>query len=70
MESFKGTNLKKVCISRNCKYYSTSFPSDCQVIFYEDMHDENYRIVVSGKHSYRYTETVTHFEDSVSEENP
>ena len=70
VESFKGTNLKKVCISRNCKYYNTSFPSDCEVIFYEDMYDENYRIVVSGKHSYRYTETVTHLEDSVSQENP
>lgn len=70
VESFQGTNLKKVCISRNCKYYKTSFPDDCEVIFYEDMYDENYRIVVSGKHSYRYTETVTHFEDSVSEENP
>lgn len=70
VESFKGTKLKKVCISRNCKYYNTSFPSDCEVIFYEDMYDENYRIVVSGKHSYRYTETVTHLEDSVSQENP
>ena len=70
VESFQGTNLKKVCISRNCKYYKTSFPDDCEVIFYEDMYDENYRIVVSGKHSYRYTETVTHSEDSVSQEIP
>lgn len=70
MESFKGTNLKKVCISRNCKYYNTSFPSDCQVIFYEDMYDENYRIVVSGKNSYRCTDTITHDEESTTSEIP
>lgn len=68
--AFEGTQVKEVCISRNCKYSKSSFPKDCKVIFYEDMYDENYRIVVSGKHSYRYTETVTHSEDSVSQENP
>lgn len=69
-DSFNGTKLKKVCISRNCKYYSSSFPPDCEVIFYEDMYDENYRIVVSGKHSYRTAETTTHDEDSITSEIP
>ena len=68
--AFEGTQVKEVCISRNCKYSKSSFPKDCKVIFYEDMYDENYKVVVSGKHSYRYTETETHFEDSVTEENP
>lgn len=70
VESFKGTKLKKVCISRNCKYYNTSFPSDCEVIFYEDMYDEKYRITVSGKNSYRYTDTITHDEESTTSEIP
>lgn len=68
--AFEGTQVKEVCISRTCKYSKSSFPKDCKVIFYEDMYDENYRIVVSGKHSYRYTETIAHSEDSTSEENP
>ena len=70
VESFKGTNLKKVCISRNCKYYNTSFPSDCQVIFYEDMYDINYNITVGGVNSYRTTEYITHDEESWDSEIP
>ena len=68
--AFEGTQVKEVCISRTCKYSKSSFPKDCKVIFYEDVYDENYRIVVSGKHSYRYIETVAHSEDSITEENP
>jgi len=68
--AFEGTQVKEVCISRTCKYSKSSFPKDCKVIFYEDMYDENYRIVVSGKHSYRYIETVAHSEDSTTDEIP
>ena len=68
--SFVGTKLKKVCISKNCSYTSTSFPKGCEIIFYEDMHDESYRILVSGKHSYRYTDTITHDEESTMNEIP
>ena len=63
-QSFQGTKLKKVCISRNCKYYSSSFPKDCEVVFYEDMYDMNYNITVGGVNSYRTTEYVTHDEES------
>jgi hypothetical protein len=70
IESFKGTKLKKVCISRNCKYYPSSFPSDCQIIFYEDMYDINYNITVGGVNSYRTTEYVTHDEESWDSEIP
>lgn len=69
-DSFNGTKLKKVCISRNCKYYPSSFPSGCEVTFYEDMYDEKYRITVSGKNSYRYTDTITHDEESTTSEIP
>lgn len=33
--SFAGTNLKKVKISSDCIYYSTSFPAGCVIEFYE-----------------------------------
>lgn len=69
-QAFQGTKLKKVCISRNCRYYKSSFPKDCEVIFYEDMYDEQYLIAVSGKNSYRYTDTITHDEESVTCEIP
>lgn len=69
-QAFQGTKLKKVCISRSCKYYSSSFPKDCEVVFYEDMYDMNYNITVGGVNSYRTTEYVTHDEESETCEIP
>jgi hypothetical protein len=34
--TFYGTNLKKVTIAPDCKYFEHSFPKECQIEFYED----------------------------------
>lgn len=35
-EAFRNTALKSVTISRDCEYFSTSFPDRCVVHFYPD----------------------------------
>jgi hypothetical protein len=44
--AFQNTKLKKVMISKKCRYYPSSFPSDCEVLFYEDIYDQNYQITI------------------------
>jgi hypothetical protein len=68
--AFQNTKLKKVMISKKCRYYPSSFPSDCEVLFYEDIYDQNYQITISGNNSYRFTETITHDEESETSEIP
>jgi hypothetical protein len=33
--TFYNTKLKKIKIASNCVYYDTSFPRDCEIVFYE-----------------------------------
>ena len=68
--AFEGTQVKEVCISRNCKFTKSAFPKDCKIIFYEDMYDTNYNITVGGVNSYRTTEYITHDEESWDSEIP
>lgn len=68
--AFAGTKLKEVCLSRNCTFKRSTFPSDCKITFYEDMYDINYNISVGGVNSYRTTEYVTHDEESWDSEIP
>ena len=69
-QAFQGTKLKKVCLSKNCSFSRTAFPDDCQIVFYEDMYDEDYNIFVAGANSYRTTEIKVHDEDSETCEIP
>lgn len=34
--AFRNTKLKSVTIAKDCEYYSTSFPDNCVVKFYDD----------------------------------
>jgi hypothetical protein len=70
IQAFQGTKLQKVMISKKCKYYLSSFPFGCEVLFYEDQFDQNYQITISGNNSYRFTETITHDEESETSEIP
>ena len=69
-QAFQGTKLKKVCLSKNCSFSRTAFPDDCLILFYEDVYDETYDILVAGVNSYRTTDIVVHDEDSETCEIP
>ena len=69
-EAFQGTQLKEVCLSRNCIFYREAFPEDCRIIYYEDMYDTNFNIQVGGVNSYRTTEYIVHDEESWDSEIP
>lgn len=62
--TFAGTALTKVCISRQCRYSSGSFPNGCTIIFYEDLYDVDYDEFVAGVNAFRSTEIHPYDESS------
>ena len=68
--TFNGTDLKIVCLSRRCKFSYTSFPSDCKIIYYEDIYPIDYDMLVGGVNAYRITDTIARDEELPTWEIP
>jgi hypothetical protein len=69
-DAFKNTSLTKVCISRDCTFFESSFPDGCEIIYYDNIYTKKYDVSIVGVDSYRTLEVITHDEESTTCEIP